>query len=199
MKSRRYHRGALLIELMFSGLMAVVIGCALVMMFSMTYTNRTDVNGQNTTYAGVRQVMDTLVDHLRNAQSYNNSGTYNVMSAATASSITIYTDTTGNNTARYYLSNSALMEDVTSSGTTTTSTLLSGVSALTFTYYTDSGAGYAAPSSSWATTANPNAPTSSEMPNVGAIQISTTVNINGYSRQLTSFIRLRNNPYKTKV
>ncbi|HLV78834.1 MAG TPA: hypothetical protein VKT32_01095, partial [Chthonomonadaceae bacterium] len=82
---------------------------------------------------------------------------------------------------------------------TTTTTLLSGVTALQFTYYTDSGAGYSAPSSSWATTTNPNAPTSSEMPNVGAILISATVNINGYSRQMTSFVRLRNNPYKTKV
>lgn len=195
MKLRKRRRGALLIELMVSGLMAAVIGCALVLMFQTTYTNQADVNGLNTSYASVRQVMDTLADHLRNAQSYNS----NVMSAATASSITIYTDTTGNNTARYYLSSSALKEDVTSSGTTTTTTLLSGVTALQFTYYTDSGVGYAAPSSNWATTANSNAPTTSEMPNVGAILISVTVSINGYSRQMTSFVRLRNNPYKTKV
>ena len=199
MRQRTRRRGALLIELMFSGLMAVVIGCALVMMFQTTYTNRTDINGLNTTYAGVRQVIDTLADHLRNAQSYNNAGTYNVMSAGSASSVTIYTDTTGNNMARYYLSNSALMEDVTSSGTTTTTTLLSGVTALTFTYYEVSGLNYSAPSASWSTTANANAPTSSEMPNVGAILISATVNINGYTRQMTSFVRLRNNPYKSKV
>src|SRR5579871_6111881 len=116
----RAHSGALLIELMISGLMAVVIGCALVMMFQTTYTNRTDINGVNTTYAGVRQVMDTLADHLRNAQSYNS----NVMSAATASDITVYTISTGASTARYYLSNNALMEDVTTSGSTTTTTLL---------------------------------------------------------------------------
>lgn len=201
MRRYRRHRGALLIELLVAGILSLLVGAGLVMSLQTTYSSRNTIGSQTLTYAGTRQVIDTLADKLRNAQSYA-STSHSVLSAATASDITIYSDTTGN-TTRYWLDTSvspaALKTTVTTGGLATTTTLLSGVSSLQFTYYKNTAASYASPTGYWVTTTNPNAPTDGEKPNVGAVYITATVNINGYSRSIASFLRLRNSPYKSKV
>lgn len=197
MRHKRRHRGSLVIELLVAGIMSCLIGAALIMQLETTYNSRSTISGQNITYAGARAVLDTLADRLRNAQQLG-SGSYPVMLSAAASDITIYTNSTGD-TARYWrdttASPAALKWKNTVSGVSTTTTVLSGVTALTFTYYVSSGGSYNNGSGSWQTTASPNAPTVAEIPNVGAIDIAATVNINGYSRTIDTFVRLRNSPH----
>lgn len=201
MRRNRRRRGILVIELLIAGFLALLVGSATLMLVQSTYNSRSVLSGQNLTYAGSRQVMDTLADKLRNAQQYQVGGSYRVLSAASGSDITICSDTSGG-TTRFWqdttVSPAALKMTVTSGGTATTSTLLSGVTSLQFTYYMSSGANYATPSGNWTTTANPNAPTDGEKPAVGAIYVTATVGIGGYSRSIASFVRLRNSPYKSK-
>jgi hypothetical protein len=68
-----------------------------------------------------------------------------------------------------------------------------------FTYYVDSSVNYTSPTSQWGTTANPNAPTATEIPNIGAVLITVTSNNGGVARTLTTFVRLRNSPAKTHI
>ncbi|HEV2473095.1 MAG TPA: hypothetical protein VGS41_10540, partial [Chthonomonadales bacterium] len=64
-------------------------------------------------------------------------------------------------------------------------------------YYVPPSGYYIASIANWNTTASPTAPTSSELPTIGAIQIFATTGSSGYSRTITTFVRLRNSPYKS--
>jgi type II secretory pathway pseudopilin PulG len=201
MKRSRRRCGATLMELVVSSLLMIILGIALATLLSTSYNSKDVVVGQNNAYAQARNVVDTLADHIRNAQRYTTNN--QVMSAAAAADITIYSDNTGGNTVEYKLdtttSPKSLKMITVSGGTTTTTTLLSGMQSLQFTYYVGSGSAFYNASGSWTTTTSPNAPTAAELPNVGAIQITANVSVGGYNREISSFVRLRNSPYKTAL
>ena len=198
MRPTKSHRGTLLVELLVGSIVAMFIGAAVAIQVQTSYSSQNIITGQNMTYAGARQVIDTLANHLRNAQQYQSGSSYVVLSAASASDITIYTDAAGD-TCRYWrdtsVSPAALKMTTTTNGTATTTLLMPGVTSLTFTYYKSAGGTYNGGSSNCVTTTNPNAPTAAEMPSLGAIDIAATENINGFTLTLDTLVRLRNSPH----
>ena len=201
---RRHTRrtGALLIEFMFALLCALLVGASLAVLIQCTYSSQNIVMGDNMTYVSARKTMDVLAAHLSDAQAYQTSAspvTYSVLSAGTVSSVTCYLDSVGN-TERYWLDTTtsppSLKRTQTISGVATTTVVVSGLATtngLTFTYYITNGTNYT--NSSWVSTTT--TPTAANLPAVGAIGITATISINGYARQLTSFVRLRNSPYRS--
>ncbi len=201
MSRRNRRHGAALIDILVAGLIMLFAGSALVMLVQSTLTSRDAIAGQNAAYATAQKSLDTLMDNLRAAQTkqiQTSPAVYAALSAGSSSSVTCYTDSAGS-TLRLWLDTSVspaqLKETRTIGGVATTAPVLSGVQSLQFTYYKVAGSAYTAPAASWTTTSNPNAPTAAELPAIGAIRIAVTVNLNGFSRALTSFVRLRNSPY----
>ncbi|MDE2127471.1 MAG: hypothetical protein KGJ62_12865 [Armatimonadetes bacterium] len=200
MKPHANHRGQVLTEALVASAIMVLIGAALATLVMTTYRSRSLISESDANLANARRTVDELADNIRMAQLYattsggsmgGGQNTYSAVAAATANSVTIYTDSSGD-TAEFWLdtSNNTLEKTV---GATTTA-LLENVTSLQFTYYT-SGGEYNAPASSWTTTANPQAPTSAELPELAAVAISATVAQNGYSRTLNTQVRMRCSPY----
>ncbi|MCW3095378.1 MAG: hypothetical protein JWL77_996 [Chthonomonadaceae bacterium] len=205
MKTRRCHSGSFLLEMLIAAGLALLISAAMIALLNVSFSATNTDQGQNTADAGARVILDTLADNVRNAQAFKvqtNPDTYAVLSAAAVDNITVYTDSTGN-TVRYWLDTTStpysLKKTQTSSGIATTTTILSQAQSVKITYYMTTNSAYNLAASSFVTTANPNAPTSAEMPAVVALQITVQATVNGYTRQLSSFIRLRNSPYKSSV
>jgi hypothetical protein len=180
-------------EVLVATVAALVVGTAMLAMIQANITSFFLTQGQNVADATARQPLDILADEVRGAQPYSGSA----LQAAASNSITLYTSTAGAYT-QFWLDttvNPPALKSTTSTGTTTV--LVSGVQSLQFTYYipTSSGsAAYTPPTSGWATTASPHAPVTAELSEIGAVQIVATLSLNGYSRQLTTFVRLRNSP-----
>lgn len=198
MNRSSFRRGSTLIEIMLAGMAALMVGAALIILVQTSYSSQQITVQENLAYVTVRKTLDTLTDHLRNAQENPVSSTYCVFSAATSNSITLYTDTS-QNTERYYIDTAtspySLKRTQTVSGVATTTVILSGINSMTFTYYLPSGSTYNA--ATWNTTANPNAPTSTELPNVAAVGVSVNVTVGSCTRTITTFVRLRNSPYRS--
>lgn len=166
------------------------------MLIQSTMTARVTVLDGGATSRDVRTTLDTLENNLRNAQMVPATG---VFSAATASSITCYTNTAGTATARYWLDTSTTPYSFKKTVGVTTSVLLTDVQSITFTYYKSSSTNYTSPSNQWSTTTSASAPTVAEIPNIGAIGITVSVTSGGVSRTLTTFVRLRNSPAKPHI
>jgi hypothetical protein len=196
-RNRTSRSAMILLETLCALLIGLLTGAALLSVLQLTMTVRTSTMGPDAADTESRRQLDLLSDRLRNAQSMTSGTSKVVFTAASASDLTIYSDTSGS-TLRLWLNTSvspaALEQTTTISGTATTTVILSGVSALQFTYYEQPSTSYTAASSTWTTTANPNAPASTELPNIGAVQINLTVTMNNYSRQLYTMVRLRNSP-----
>ncbi|MEP6756084.1 MAG: prepilin-type N-terminal cleavage/methylation domain-containing protein [Chthonomonadales bacterium] len=181
-------RGNTLIEMLVSCLCALVVGAGLLSVLQLTGIGVSVVPGQNLADKMARIPMDTLCDNLRNAQVY--ATTPSCFQAASSNSISLYTNTTGTYARFYYASDTHALKK-TLNGVTTT--LIPGCTALTFTYYVSNNQ-YSPGGSSWVTTANPNAPTATELSKVASVGVVATFTTNGYSRTLKSFVRLRNSP-----
>ena len=69
LKSRcsRGKRGTTLIETLIASLLSLVVGGALMMMVSTTYTSRSTVMGENAAFRDTRLCLDTLSNGLINA------------------------------------------------------------------------------------------------------------------------------------
>ena len=195
MKANAFHRGQVLTEALVASAIMVLIGAALATLVMTTYRSRSLISQSDANLANARRTVDELADNIRMAQLYGcaDSGqtTYSAVADASASSITIYTDSAGD-TAKFWLNTSSNTLEKTVGATTTA--LLANVTGITYTYYTSGGA-YNAPASSWTTTENPQEPSSSELPNLAAVAISATVTQNGYSRTLNTQVRMRCSPY----
>lgn len=192
---RRQNRGTTLIELVTATMCSVVVGAGLVMFARASYQAQDFTQGQTVTDSEVRHALDVMADSIRNAQAYlvqSSPAVYSAISSAGASSITIYTDSAGD-TAEYWLDTSSSPYVLRKTVGTASTVIETGVSSLTLTYYV-SGGSYNASSSSWVTTSNPHVPTATELPNVAAISANCTVSINGYTRQFSTLVRLRNSP-----
>jgi hypothetical protein len=195
---RRVKHGALMIEIIVALGMSLLTGAAMLSLMQLTMTSRTATMNPANADLEARVQLDLISDTIRKSQCNISGSNWVCLTAGAASDITCYSDTTGD-TLRLWLNTSSspyvLQQTQTTSGIGVTSNILSGVTALQFTYYIQSSSSYNASLLNWQTTANPNAPTAAEMPKLGAIKISITYAVNGSSRQLTTFVRLRNSPY----
>ena len=184
-------RGMILIETLCALLMGLFTGAALLAVIQITISVRSTTMGPSESDTETRRQLDEMCDKLRSAQPITVGSGLQVFSATASSSVTIYTDTSGS-TTRFWLntavSPAALEQTTVVSGVSTTTVLLSGVTALQFTYYEQPSTLYTAPSATWTTTANPNAPVAAEMPKIGTVDVHITVSYNGYSRQLYSVV-----------
>lgn len=190
--------GMILIETLCALLIGLLTGAALLSLMQLTMSVRTTTMGPSIADTEARRQVDTISDKIRNAQSMTVGSVKQVFTAATSSSLTVYSDTAGS-TLQLWLDTSvspaALKQTTVISGVTTTTVVLSGVTALQYTYYEQPSSSYSAASATWTTTANPNVPTSAEWPKIGSVRISLTVSQSGYTRQLYSMVRLRNSPF----
>lgn len=196
-------RGMTLVELLVASLLGLLVASALLMLVQTTYTAQDTLFGQNAAYARIRQAVDRLADNIRTSQLYpSHSATGTALVDATSSSLTCYTDSSGTNKINLFLDTSttppSLSKTLISSTNSDTYNVVNGVQSLQFTYYLQSNSTFASSSAAWPTTVDPNQPTTAELKNIGAVMISATVNIDGYARTLTTFVRLRNSPYKTR-
>jgi type II secretory pathway pseudopilin PulG len=189
-----------LIELLVAMLISALIGAAMTTLVQAACGGRATVLGEESALQAARLTLETLSDDLRNAQPYpgGTGGQYEVLQGACPSAFIIYLDGSGD-TASYYIDGTqtppALVVKRTISGTATVTTLVRGISLVSLTYYVSSGGAYNGASTSWTTTANPNAPTAAELPNIGAIYIVAGVSVGGYVRTMSTTVRLRNGPY----
>lgn len=192
---RRTRAGVTLIELLVSVLMTLVISGALFSVFTNTFATRDVVVGQGNAETSARTPIDNLADHLRDAQQYWTTGSNtptqvtqsSVIAAATTNSISYYKSNSVSDTVTYWLDGTNLKR--TADGTT--SIVMSGVNSLSFTYWKSDG-NY---NDSSATPIVGN-PATADLPLLNQIKIQASVNIDGYSRELASLVRLRNSPYK---
>ena len=185
--------GLTIIELVISLVITLMITGALLRVFVDSTTNQVSVENQNEAEAKARQPLDTLIDHLRNAQMYK-AGDLAVINAGTATSVTYYASNSATDTIRYFLDGTDLKR--TESGVT--SVVMNDVQELEFTYF-QSNVSPPQYYTATVTTADPNAPTAAELPLLAQIDVRVVANIDGYVRELQGFVRLRNSPFKGKL
>lgn len=194
-RAGRLRSGRTLVETLIAALLSLFVGSALLMLVQSTMTARTSVQDGNASMRDLRDCLDVLQNNLRNAQMLSGTG---VFSTATSSSITCYTNMTGTTTTRYWLDTTTTPYTFKQTVGGVTTTLLSDVQSITFTYYVDTSTNYTS-ATAFTTTANPNAPSAAEMPNLAAVDITVSVTSGGVTRSLTTRVRLRNSPEKTHV
>ena len=174
-RTRRVSRhGVLVLEMLIALFISLLTGAALLVLTQLTMTERATTMGPANSDAEANLQLTKVSDSIRAAQSYGSGSNEVCFTAATASDITCYSDSTGN-TLRTWLDTSVspavLKQTQTTSGVSTTSVLLSGVTALQFTYYKQASSTYNAPLSGWVTTTSPTAPTSAELLQLGAAKL----------------------------
>ena len=186
-RHRRAQAGTSVVELLIGSLLALLTGAALFSLMQANYTGQSAVQGQNFANTSSRQSLDILADTLRNAQSAQVGSVYQALGAAATSDVTCYTAT---GSTRIWVANGTMWRTKTG-GPSQPEALTTGVQSLTLTYLVPAGGQYTAASDSWSVSADP----SGELPNIGAVEIQVVVTINGSTRTLESFVRLRNSPY----
>ena len=186
----RVHRGAAMLQLLLSSLMSLLVGTMLLMFVRIHMVSRQLAMDQHSSELTAWRPMHRIADNLRKAYAYGSSG--EVFSAATATSFTIYDDSAGT-TSRYWLDATQTPPVLNRTRGTQTQMLANGLQSLTFKYYLATGMPLSQ-GSCWTTTANPNAPTASEMPNIVAVGITITTTVGGGTRTMTTAVRLRNGP-----
>lgn len=174
------------------------------MVFKTTHDTRDFTVGMGNAETQARQPIDTMVDHLRNAQQYKGgSGTgisdYSVIAAGSATSVTYYASNSSTDTVTYGLSGTNLQRQ-DSSGTTT---VLSNVQSLEFRYFKTPNIN-GSPSGSYnnnsfVATTNINSPSAAELPFLTVIEVRATVLVDGFAREMIGLVRLRNSPRKVRV
>ncbi len=213
--------GSMLIDLLVGCVIALLTGAVLVSLQQSSYIAQLTIQGQNYANTSSRRPLDVLGDTLRNAQSNGSGSSAAALVAASGSDVTCYTDDSGD-TTRIWLDTSAQVlrrsrsgsgasggsgpsagtassgggsgTGAGGSGGSSSEPLVTDMQSLQITYYVPAGGAYNADVSGWVTTADPHAPSASELPLVGAVNIVATVSLNGETRTLQSFVRLRNSP-----
>jgi hypothetical protein len=180
--------------------MTLVLAAALFMIFTNAHDSQTMVVGQSDAETGARQPLDTLADHIRNAQQYKfasteNVNSYKVIASGTATTIEYYASNSSTDIVRYELTGTNLTR--TADGAT--DTVMSNVQSLEFRYYKLPSGSTTYNNSALVETSNPNSPSASELPLLAAVRITANVNIDGFTRQLMTTVRLRNSPRKVRI
>src|SRR5688572_22350849 len=161
-------RGAILVDMIVGLLLSFLVGAVIMSAMQTSISSRDTVIEQNQSQTDARQPLDLMADHLRNAQLASTSP-YQVLSAATASSITYYTDSS-RSLVSYFLDGTTLKR-TEGNLLANPSIVLTGVTSLRFVYYKI--ASYNA--SGFVACTSPTAPTSTELTFLAAIQIDATV------------------------
>jgi len=210
MMRRKKQRGMTLLEVLVALLVTSFVLITLGVLFALGVTAERDVYDEPAQADNASEPLNTVADHLRNAQNCTASNGCtggvqgSVLAAASESDITYYSDGTNANGSpvRYHLVGSNLMRPVGA----TDIPVLQNISSLTFTYYkiTTLAKGSATQveynSPTFSKTANENAPTAAELPNLAAIQITATSVRTGHQTvQYSTLVRLRNSPYRVNL
>ena len=185
----RRMRGAIMVDMLMGLLVSFLVGAVIMSAMQSSVTARDVVNEQNESQTNARQPLDIMADHLRNAQ-LASTAPEQVIGAGSATSVTYYVDSA--RTAVTYSLSGTTLQRVDNA---TTTTVLTGVSSLRFTYYkiaTYNAAGFVACTS-------PSAPSALELARLAAIQIDATVTQDGYTSSYSTIVRLRNSPKKTRL
>jgi hypothetical protein len=188
MTSLSVRSGLVQMELMITGLLTLVVALGLITAVIGYGHSHDVVVGENLVSVAGRTPIDTLADHLRNAQQQGSGLNYTALAAGTQTSVTYYA-TAGGVTVQYWKDGSQLKR--TTGGTTTV--IMDGLQSLSLTYYKSTTYN----NNSWVTTDNPHAPTAAELRWIGAIRIEGSATVDGYSTSYNTLVRLRNSPRKT--
>ncbi len=170
MKSLRQparRRGFTLIEMIISGFVSVMLGAALWTLMRSSYDTQYTVLNENLVNTTTRQAIDTFADNLRGSAG---------ITLCDGSSLT-YTNNSGQN-VRYWLSGTNLLKTVNAlpAGGTT---VVSNVSAMTFSYWTWNG-------TAWVASSTPGTPSA-----VSAVDFAVTLSLNGASRKISGSAKIR--------
>lgn len=191
---RRFQAGLTMIELVVT---LVIVSLTLGMVFWGLISLQTLWNNmldQNTLVSQNRAALDTVVDHIRDAQPCQNAsnGTYNsVIAASAAGYITYYTDSANCGTAKYYVASGNLYRLV---GTTST-IVAQNVTGLTAVYYTSTSYN----SATLTATTSANSPSSTELPNLNSALVTVNSSLNGKTASSSTWVRFRNSPKKATL
>lgn len=153
-------------ELLVVALIMVTVGSGVVNIYFAVGDANTRIMDQNGADATVRQVLNTVADHVRGAQ---------IITQASANSLS-YTDNSGN-TVSYWYSNGALrysLNGVPSAG----QVMVSSLQSLTYTYQYWNG-------SAWVTG------TPADLTTIGGLNISAGVLVGTATRTVSSAVRIR--------
>ena len=189
----RRNSGLSLIELVISLVITLMISGALLRVFVDSITNQVFVESQNDAEAQARQPLDALIDHLRNAQA-SGPADLAVIQSGTATAVTYYTSNIGTETVQYFLDDTDLKR--TEGGVT--NLVMRDVEELEFTYF-KSNLSPARYYTSTVPTDDPNAPAAEELILLAQINVRIVADIDGYTRELEGFVRLRNSPFKDRL
>lgn len=196
-------RGWTAIELMVSLFVTSILLIAMYGLYQMQANVQTEAFDVTASARDARGPLDTLSDHLRMASMCDSgqgcTGVSNsALDSGSASDLTYYSSASGAK-VRYHVSGTTLVRTV---GTSNTNALVN-VDSLTFTYYVCAlnvdGTAPAYNSATLTPTANPNAPTSAELPSLGAVRITASTSTEGRTLQYSTLVRLRNSPKRTKL
>jgi Tfp pilus assembly protein PilV len=197
----RRQAGITLMEVLVSTVLMGVVAGGLFQVFANTYSDRDFVVRQGTLETSSRAPIDSLADHIRNAQQVHlvepptQVGQSSVIADGTKTSITYYKSGSSSDTVKYWLSGTDLKR--TADGSTVT--VLSDVQELEFQYFKIPAGSTNYNNSSVAPTTDINAPTAAERPLLSQISIRAKVSVDGYLREMASLVRLRNSPYKVSL
>ena len=204
MRRLESQRGGTLVELMVAGMMMLLVGVGLLALMQGTYSSRDDIRGENTAFAEARQALDNLADNIRNGQPYVNGTVSQTIGAAGPTSVTVYNVNPSSGTAdgtyytAYSLNGSNLQKTVTTVNTPGTAvTLVPNVQSLVLNYYISDGSRNTRDYTQWNPSVTPNpttSPASTYFPKIGAVSITVTITAGGYTRKMSSFVKLRNSP-----
>jgi type II secretory pathway pseudopilin PulG len=168
MKRNSNIKGFTLIEMLIGTLCMTILGLGIFEIIRTSYDSQWMLMNQNNANLSARTGVDTMADKLRGMTT---------LSSATATSVQ-YSDSTG--LVRYWLNTAdhTLRTNINDSPSVGT-IAVRGMTGLTFKYYSWNGA-------AWTSSLTP-----SPLNTVGAIDITATVSLNGYLRQVYSSVKLR--------
>jgi len=178
-----------MLQLLLSTVLSLLVGAMLLMFVRIHMVSRQLAMDQHSSEMTAWRPMHRLVDNLRKAYPYD-VVTGACISAASATSITIYDDGAGT-TSRYWLDTTQSPPVLNRTRGTQTLMLANGLQSLSYTYYVATG-NSVSQGACWVTTTNPNVPTTAEMSKIVAVGVTITTMVGGNTRTFTSAVRLRN-------
>lgn len=185
----RVQRGTSIIESMIGLLLSLILVSSIFFVLSATYGSQYNIGTVNAAVANAQGQIDTIADHIRNAQENASDGN-RVIANAQDDEITYYAS--DGSTVRYYLTGGELHR-ATSGGTDVV--VMRNISSLNLTYhlmlkynqdYTSAPV-------------DPTLLTDAERGAVGVVTLTCTATVENISRQFQTSIRLRNSPRKTSL
>lgn len=165
---RRENTAFTLVETLIATLIMVIVGAGVYTLIRSAYDSQYMLMSQNNANGDARAAVDYLADHMRGAAG---------LTAATASDVT-FTDNTGSS-IRYWRASDGTLRTTVNSAPTGGTQIYNGLQSLTMTYYSWSG-------SYWTASSSPATPG-----NVSAIDIKAVGSVGGYTRQVSSRVKLR--------